>query len=471
MCALTNVTRTNMLRLGRPSWRLTDRDGIEIQAFSIFCEKLLGYPYATQKRYAEVVSQFIDYLIAAGVFGVATTPRHLNSVIEAYPTFLSEGSASVKKRLARTVKEFPQDEWLLRAATSLERKPLKPSSFSNTLAPINKFLYLSQTLAIEAFQIARLAGVENNENFVPLISALEGIRTLTEREKRNLRYNSVLGSAIRFNAEGIRRPARLTAPARVQQEDRIRFDFPIQCVPALAAAATSKRDRALWLFLSGAGPRTSEALNVQWSDIVPEAQEVYILDPSFRRLGGDLTKIEKIRFKGRTVSWTYLIPQFRPLFFEALGDYIRDEYLPSPDPADAAFVFQYVEPSLRGIPYVNVSTASLNANFHAACQRIAPSFPAKIQRRLNECTLHSLRHMYGVYMLNDFPNPETGRQGLELAEVQILLGQKDIRSTQKYARRDHHKLQQSLIKADLRLFGTATEGNSLPDPSSRKDHV
>lgn len=180
----------------------------------------------------------------------------------------------------------------------MERKPLAAGSFSNTLAAINRFLRLSESLAIEAYERAKLLGIEHNDTYSSLIAALSGSETLSVAERRNMRMNSVLGSVMRLRGEGMTRPRRLVNPVEPVQLDLRNFDFPLDYVLSLANAATSWRDRCLWLLLAASGIRVSEALNLQWSDIDIQNQKVYVLDPKRRRLGGDLTEQEKYGSRG-----------------------------------------------------------------------------------------------------------------------------------------------------------------------------
>jgi len=448
---LKNVVRVKAAKHGHITWLLLDKAGMPIEAFSYYCEKNRDFAVSTQKRYAEVVSRFIDYLIEADAFGVPTTKKHLNAVIDAYPLLLRDGSIGLEERLRRTISDNPEDEWLLRVAQSLNQQPLRPASFSNTLAAINRFLRLSEALAIEAFEKATLAGITHNESYKDLIKALSGATKLSAVEVRNMRHNSVLGSVIRFKSEGLTRPRRLSTSATVTQVDIHHLDFPMEFVIPLAHSATSYRDRALWLLLAASGIRVSEALNLQWADINPETQEVFIYDPAGRRLGGDMTPDERARFKGRTVSMTYLIQPFRQAFFRALEDYVRHEFVPGRTTSSSGFVFQYIEPSRRGQPLRGVSDAALTGNFKAASEKAG--VPTVSSR---QWTIHSLRHMYGVYMVNDFPvDPASGKYGLELAEVQVLMGHRSINSTRHYARKKRRVLEHKLRQADERLLGLA----------------
>lgn len=453
MPGLKNLIRVQTNKLGHTSWVLLDEQGIPAQAFSYFCEKNWNYAFATQKRYAEVVAGFLDYLVEAKAFGGSTAPtkRYLNEVIDAYPVLLRDGSRAVWERVSATLELNPENKWLADVCHALERKPLAAGSFSNTLAAINRFLRLSESLAIEAYERAKLLGIEHNDTYSSLIAALSGSETLSVAERRNMRMNSVLGSVMRLRGEGMTRPRRLVNPVEPVQLDLRNFDFPLDYVLSLANAATSWRDRCLWLLLAASGIRVSEALNLQWSDIDIQNQKVYVLDPKRRRLGGDLTEQEKIRFKGRTVSMTYLIQPFRQAFFQALEGYVKYEYVPQRKKSEGDYIFQYVEPGFRGKAYLTVSDAALNKSFKEACERASVPRPCVGK---NYWTLHSLRHLYGVYMLNDFPvDLENGVYGLELAEVQVLMGHKSITSTRIYARKKRRSIERILTQADQYLLG------------------
>ncbi|EGK72116.1 hypothetical protein METUNv1_01588 [Methyloversatilis universalis FAM5] len=453
MAGLKNFVRVETDRLGHTTWVLLDEQGIPVPAFSYFCEKNWDYAFATQKRYAEVVAGFLDYLVEAKAFGASSAPskRHLNEVIDTYPVILRDGTRVVCARVSASLQQSPENKWLADVCHALERKPIAANSFSNTLAAINRFLRLSESLAVEAFERAKLLGLEHQDSYSSLIAALSGADRLSAAEKRNMRMNSVLGSVMRFRGEGLTRPRRLVNPSEPIQTDLRNPDFPLDYVLPLASAATSWRDRALWLLLAASGIRVSEALNLQWSDIDIQNQRIYVLDPLGRRLGGDLTVQEQARFKGREVSMTYLIQPFRQAFFQALEQYVKTEYVPPRNKSEGDYVFQYVEPGLRGKPYVGASDAALNKSFKAACERASVPQPNVGKKHW---TLHSLRHLYGVYMVNDFPvDPEKGLFGLELAEVQVLMGHKSISSTRIYARKKRRSIERRLAQADQYLLG------------------
>ena len=168
----------------------------------------------------------------------------------------------------------------------------------------------------------------------------------------------------------------------------------------------------------------------------------------------------RLRFKGREMAYTYPIPELRRDLVYALQQYLRLEFVPCYKPGEPAYLFQYVEPSKRGQPYVDASHAALAQNFKRALR--AADIP--VPKEGKDWVLHSLRHMYGVYMVNDFPvNPQLGQFGLPLVDVQMMMGHASIRSTAHYARSKQRRLEAKLAASDQAMLGmTADELKALP---------
>ena len=171
---------------------------------------------------------------------------------------------------------------------------------------------------------------------------------------------------------------------------------------------------------------------------------------------------EEPRFKGRAVATTYLFPPLRQHFFRALRKYLEEEFLPVYRPGEPQYLFQYMEPKRRGQPLINASDTAMNKPFKLAVSRANVSPPGPDQN----WTLHSLRHLYGVYMLNDYPlAPERGLFGLPLTDVQMLMGHSSIRATAKYARPKAHRLIAKLQASDESQLGLPAAELRLLPPS------
>lgn len=459
--ALKNLTREKTLRNGLPSWRLCTLDGREVEAFSRFAELAHRYKPRTTKRYLEVVGRFLDYLFEAGVFGTPPlSVRRLNAVIDAYPQLLRDGSELTARRILTCQHGTHDDHWLADTALGLGWTPLATGSFSNTLAGINHFLSLSEALAREELERAHIWGIDHKGQLEVLIQALQGNVTLSTIEVHRMRQNSMLGSVAKYASTGIHRNRRLSADAARTQEDLENKAFPLESLSALIEAATSWRDKSLWLLLAASGIRTSEARNLLLQDVLPDEQKVYVFDPNNRHFKPAANVLEQARFKGRAMAATYLFPPLRQQFFEALEKYLLYEYVPVGKFGEAQYLFQYVEPTRRGQPLVNASDSALAKSFKKAVHRAGIALPFDG----SEYTPHSLRHLYGVYMLNDYPiDPSTNQFGLSITDVQMLMGHTQLSTTQKYARVKSIRLMQRLEKSDQSMLSLSPqELNVLP---------
>lgn len=235
---LKNVVRERRFRNGEESWKLSTKAGEPIAAFDTFCDQNSELAFRTQKRYGEVASRFIDYLYEAKALDQAVKSSHLNAVVQAYPTLLRDGSAITAKR----VRESGNDTWLAEVAEGLNWTRLAPKSFDNTLAAVNRFLRLSETLAREANEKAALFGIETKGGgYRALIEALDGNVSLSTFEVAAMKQNSMFGNVAKFAPKGILRPRRLRRPVGTAGGSARHLDFPRDALPALIAAAT--RDR------------------------------------------------------------------------------------------------------------------------------------------------------------------------------------------------------------------------------------
>lgn len=432
---------------------LIDNNGERVESFYSFIYSLTtrNYAHLTVNRYADVVANFLDYLTEAGVFGTPATLREINDAVERYIPIRLRAAELRNMGRANATTEF--EKWAVPIVESLEIRPLARSSLDNTLAAINAFLELSTASHRLQLEEAKYNGVELDEGPPQSIfEALSGEIVMPEFQKRSMMQYSMLASVVRLNPDGIKRPKRLSAKA-TKRSRNVRKEFPFEFLQAVFDTATSWRDRCLWLLIAAAGLRPSEAAQIRWPDIFIKKRRVYIEDPKGLRFSAQLSKKERLRFKGREVSETYLTPPLKEMFFEALAMYTRFEYTPS---VEHDFVFQDIRKGHNGRPYYETSDEARGAAFRRACEKAGVPLRSDGKRY----TIRSLRHFYGVFMLNYLPVP--GGYGLKLSEVQKLLGHADINATALYAREDTLILESKLLFADEALFLDGPNLATLP---------
>lgn len=457
--SLIHVRKVESNQFGQQSWTLYDPAGVPISVFTEFCRKLDGLKFATRLRYTTVVARFIDYLYEVGVLGGPPVTRAvINDAVDYYISLLRAGDqlslAVGRRERARYAEGDEARESALReVARRLNIEPLATGSWDNTLAALNRFLRLCSLLEREAKEIALLKGgiepalvAQAEWDYAPLLRAVDGVNSLTSEEVHHLKHSTMLGGVMRFRGSELTRPRGIRKSSRQQsQVDVNSLDFPEHHFKALLASATYWRDRSIWTLLYASGIRRSEALNLQWCDLDFETKEVFVLDPHLVRYGRDVSPEDRgRRFKGRTVSWTYLRQPYREWFFEYLRRYRREEYRLPFDNND--YVFQYLISPHFGRPLHEATDETLNSAFTSAVRRAR--IPGPPINREYLWTAHSLRHGFGKYMLNDFAVPGQDKPGLTEAEVQLLMGHKDIASTRKYAKLRDERLQAKLLSHD-----------------------
>ena len=371
-------------------------------------------------------------------------------VITAFPVLLRDGSEVMSAR----IRKDGGDLWLAEVAEGLDWAPLKATSLGSALAPVNKFLRLSENLAREAREQAQLLGLAVQGGQIEVIAAVGGTTPVHSLEVAALKQNSMFGNVAKFAPKGIERARGISYKGGYNTSPRHDWDFPRESLAVLIHQGKTWRDKTLWLMLTATGIRISEALNLLLDDIDLENQRIFVFDPNARRARLSVDEPHRLRFKGREVAYTYPIPELKRDLFRAIQEYLELEYVPCRSLGDPNYFFQYVEASRRGQPYVDASAGAINQNFRRACK--AADVPAPFEG--GNWGVHSLRHTYGVYWVNDFPvNPQLGLFGLSLVHVQLMMGHKSIKTTSKYARAKHRRIEACLRASDEAMLGMSEE--------------
>lgn len=166
------------------SWQVLDSSGNIIVSCKLFIDKLQGYKFATKKRYLEAVCKFVDYLYECkilGCFGDGSdlpTRMRINEAIDSYVPLLLRGSSYSIEMLIADKDSIESNQWKIDAFNALNIKPCKRSSLDNVIAPINRFLRLSESLSLEAQDLADSLGIKIPTEYTPLINAIDGFDRL-----------------------------------------------------------------------------------------------------------------------------------------------------------------------------------------------------------------------------------------------------------------------------------------------------
>lgn len=432
---LKNVSLLEKNLHGRQSWQLLGPDGRSIKAFEAFAKTLERRSVNTRRNYCRWLAEFFDYLFEAAASAPAghdgsVSHDDLVEVIESYDEYLVLGT-DAGKEIARRVNE------------TLPSPRISSRSSETKHAAIRRFLKLSERVRAQMLEMTNKgvsAGIVDEQ---ALFAGVGERRDIPRFQRNAMVANSMLAGVIAGGPKFIEECILPTsAPDISYDQERA---FPFDRVGDVLGNLTTHRDRALYAFCAASGCRISEALQLLWQDVDTATRTVRLIDPKSRPncrsyLALRPEERDRLVWKGRATPITLLIDPFATMFFEALALYLRYEYIPH---GRHDFVFQYVKGGNQGEPYFLAAASSRNEVLKRA---IRLGGVRHIEGP------HSLRHMYGTYLLNFFPRPD-GTYGLPLGLVQKLMGHRQAKDTAKYARHDRDLLEAELSYANLMVFG------------------
>lgn len=431
---MKNIT---LIKLPNGNKRLIDSEGNPIDAFTRFLkylEQKTLLKSSTISSYVEYVAHFIDYLIEAGILDAKNPPNQvaIDNAVDLYPIYLSEGVYSRNPFIADIAKKIGKTDGNLSTVPQV--------------SAVNHFLTFSVQLArdmreyLETKKGTVIAAPEL------IFEALNGSRDMSHHEIQRLRNNSILGANLRKIKATRKTRLRGKIQKRVGSVTERKKDFPVERFEELLLNEPCPRNRALWALLGGGGLRQSEGLALPLDLVNCESQTVRVQDPNDLRGASKYSPAEKLRWKGRETASVYILPFIRKIFFDSYLEYLRIKPI-----SNSGFSFLKLDDDGYGDPLLNATNTTLNDSFKAAQRRIGMK---------TLYTLHSLRHMFGVFMLNFFPNPFTGELGLSIEDVQTLMGHAEIGSTRVYAQTHNELLLAKLEYAERKMMGD--ESLTLP---------
>lgn len=435
---LKNVSLLAELKNGRRTWKLLGPTGLPNEPFAIFVTAFARKRSRnTLEVYCRHLAQFIDYLFEASTVlhmlhgHSVLTSSGLLEIIEAYDEYLVYGEDS-GNGIAQIV------------SRSMPSPRNNRSTSAAKHAPVRAFLKLSDKIHQQTLELVNAGLIQRQDALEPLLDTTKLRVAPSATQRQVLIGNSVLAGVIAGGTKLV--PSAMLPTVTPQATFGNSRAFPFDRIGEFIAALPAHRDKALYSLLAASGCRGHEGLQILFDDIDVAQRQVRLVDPSTRpncRSYLYLTPDERysLSWKGRTTEATLLIEPFVSMFFDELALYLKNEYIPH---GLHRFVFQYRHPQFQGRPYFLSDSESRLEMFHktaSACE-IEDSVHGP----------HSLRHAYGMYLLNYFPRVD-GSYGLDIGVVQQIMGHADLKSTQKYARHDYDLIETELRFANAMVYG------------------
>lgn len=438
------------VRDGRKTFRLLSNDAIQNQFFDNWALQLSRKSkFKTVKTYCYAIKVFLNYVMQMALHEGGLTPMLLSYALDNYESYLVFGTQSGSDKVRAVAKV-------------LGNRNLKGASVITNFAAVNRFIAASEQLRMGLLELEAHGLIISSELSGFSLQKSVSIEAPT-KVRAALKRNSWLAGCIAGGAKRIKRAglAPASKPSDIAYTDEFGGDelaFPIDLCRTLIENAPSLRDKLLWCLLAATGCRVSEALTMLSADVVLgtsdlESNKVLIVDPATRHhvLLKYLSEeeIHQLPHKGRKHTDTFLIEPFASMFWVTLEQYKAEEREKDekrPFPARHGFLFR------------NITTGDpIPFSYQAVLERFQ-----KVALEVTGQTygFHSLRHMYGYYLVNHCvnPNPRSNRRfGLDLHLVQKYMGHASPDSTRRYARQDARMLQATISAVNFsRMSGGPT---------------
>lgn len=421
------MKHVRLINLGIP--RLYEMaTGQPIAAFNAYTEYLYTERYSesgasTPALYSLDVAKFFDYAYETGVLGGGhLTSEQAEATVRQYSKFLTEGIHS---------KNFV----IKKAARALGTKPVKDEAAARYIAAVNHFLHTNERQFNDSAAFANLMHGTPIEDTPTLSLLTPRRRKSTERSKifeNTLQYGSTR-SKFEYGRGGIPSPKLIKTFTK--------RDFPTRHILRLLHGTPDPMQRCIQALQAGGGLRISEAFQIRLPDIDRKKQTVLISDPS--NLRDPSKKQNPLPFKGRQTAMIIMFEPYKRIFFEALESYLQVR--PS---AETDYLFVSAGEQNYGEAFVTaypMNTLTKNYNGALKVVQLTNNIAGTGDRIF---TSHSLRHFYGNWARNCVLIPGRTRVGLELSEIQMLMGHKDIKSTERYAQLDEISVAAEIASAN-----------------------
>lgn len=226
-------------------------------------------------------------------------------------------------------------------------------------------------------------------------------------------------------------------------------DFPRNRLIAAINRANNSRDRPLWLMLAATGLRFSEALQMRRSDIDLKRRSMQAHDPDGAR--NPITQQEKrLTNKGTRTTRIYIRAPLEDMLFDALGAYLHDR----PQVIEQDYLFLHTTPEKYGEP---LCTSTPFKTLNGTCNRAFKKAQIEGEEKQHFFSLHSLHHFYATWLKNCVRAKGSQKLGLEIYQIQRLMGHKQLTTTMRYCHDDQIITDMVMEVADLSMAGQLNE--------------
>lgn len=395
---------------GEPPRLYETATGIPLDFYNEFTEHLwdeIGISYArnsviTLERGGRALAEF---LYETGALSGRLDPATASKTMQLFPSYLIDG-ADAKDPIVR------------KAFIRTGRKTISPKSAGPYIAGANLMLRVCSAITFEQAEMSAVltgqAPLEQVNELPALSPRVRSPQELAQIHANTLQVKPSLGKDAKKTQGGLR------TPKNKKKREAKHIGIP-HILPMLENAPT-RLDGLIWCLGLGS-LRVSEAMGIRLEDIDVHKRIIRVEDPQGLR---DTTNKESFGFKGRKTAVVTMFEPFQSIFWEKLAEYMAVR--PS---SDSPWLLLSLDEDTYGVPLCELNANSVNRAVNRSIQ--ATQKKLKFVAPQGNYSSHQFRHLYGVWARNYVVVPGRPKPGLDLPEIQLLMGHADLKSTEIYA--------------------------------------
>lgn len=404
--AMTSLTRIKC----EPPRLYETATGKPLDFYNEFTEYLWGEIGTGYARNSAITLErggrvFTEFLYESGALSGRLDPATASKTMQLFSSYLIDGANAkdpiVRKTFIRT-----------------GRKTISATSAGPYIAGANLLLTACSTITFEqAEMISVLTDLpsQTQVNALPELNLrVRSPQELARIHANTLQVKPTLGAGAKKARGGLRAPKK-----KINRKVK-HIGIP-HILPMLENAPTPL-DGLIWSFGLGS-LRVSETMGIRLEDVDVRNRVIRVEDPQGLR---DTTNKESFGFKGRKTAVVTMFEPFKSIFWQKLAEYMAVR--PS---SDSHWLLLSLDEDTYGVPLCELKSSSVNRAINRRIQ--ATQKKLKFVAPQGNYSSHQFRHFFGVWAYNYVVVPGRPKPGLDLPEIQLLMGHADLKSTEIYA--------------------------------------
>lgn len=384
--------------------------GAPLAFYNEFTEHLWGEIGISYKRNTIIAMErggrvFAEFLYETGALSGRLDPVTASNTMHLFSSYLIEGTEA-------------KDPIVRKAFIRTGRKTISRKSAGPYIAGANLLLTTCSAISFEQAELTSvMTGLppETQINALPELNPrVRGPQELARIHANTLQVKPNLGAGAKKARGGLRAP-------KVKKERKAKHIGFAHILPMLENAPTPL-DGLIWSLGLGS-LRLSEAVGVRLEDVNVRKRIIRVEDPSGLR---DTTNKERFGFKGRKTAVVTMFEPFKSIFWQKLAEYMAVRPC-----SDSPWLVLSLDEDTYGVPLCELNSNSVNKAINRRIQ--ATQKKLEFVAPQGNYSSHDFRHLFGVWARNYVMVPGRPKPGLDLPQIQLLMGHADLKSTEIYA--------------------------------------